>query len=32
MAPESKIRPSILSTIKTKAKPAAAAKARPGRK
>ena len=32
MAPESKIRPSILSTIKTKAKPAAAAKARAGRK
>ncbi|MCC6070524.1 YgiQ family radical SAM protein [Massilia sp. MAHUQ-52] len=33
MAPESKIRPSILSTIKTKAKPAAAAKgARTGRK
>ncbi|WP_229496131.1 YgiQ family radical SAM protein [Massilia polaris] len=32
MAPESKVRPSILSTIKTKAKPAAAAKARPGRK
>ncbi|HEY0491371.1 MAG TPA: YgiQ family radical SAM protein [Telluria sp.] len=32
MAPESKIRPSILSTIKTKAKPAAVGKARPGRK
>ncbi|WP_229459267.1 YgiQ family radical SAM protein [Massilia cavernae] len=33
VAPESKVRPSILSTIKTKAKPAAAAKgARPGRK
>ncbi|MGZ8287808.1 MAG: YgiQ family radical SAM protein [Telluria sp.] len=33
VAPESKVRPSILSTIKTKAKPPAAAKgARPGRK
>jgi radical SAM superfamily enzyme YgiQ (UPF0313 family) len=32
IAPESKVRPSILSTIKTKAKPAAAKSARPGRK
>jgi uncharacterized radical SAM protein YgiQ len=32
IAPESKVRPSILATIKTKPKTAAAAKARPGRK